>query len=154
MGSRRRAGFRSDETGSRRDVHPMPPGCADAASALRYACLTFCAGRSMCSFAHLGEEGASVKIADLEAWKREIGPRSKCQLRVVAITAANGLPDPEGVASLDDRKGGFAAAYGPPDLTFLIRPDGHVGWRGWSSREPSLLSYLDMILQPDHAAVS
>jgi 2-polyprenyl-6-methoxyphenol hydroxylase-like FAD-dependent oxidoreductase len=56
--------------------------------------------------------------------------------------AADGLLDGPSVASLYDREGTFAAAYGPPEMPFLIRPDGHIGWRGRFWRDPGLLAAL------------
>jgi hypothetical protein len=49
----------------------------------------------------------------------------------------------------DDQEGRLAAAYGSPEATFLIRPDGYIGWRGRSWREAGLFAYLDLILPPD-----
>jgi len=99
--------------------------------------------------AHLAEADASAKIADLAARTREILSRRGSYLRIVAVAAADGLPDHPGIASFDDQEARLAAAYGSPEATFLIRPDGYIGWRGRSWREAGLVAYLDLILPPD-----
>ena len=103
--------------------------------------------------AHVREADASAEIADLAACALELRSRCGCRVRVVAITTADGLPDHPGVSSFRDRDGAFAGAYGASEATFLIRPDGYIGWRGRSWREPGLLAYLNMILQPDRRAL-
>jgi hypothetical protein len=50
------------------------------------------------------------------------------------------------VSLYHDHEAAFARAYGAEPLSFLIRPDGHIGWRGWSWRERSLREHLDRIL--------
>ena len=64
-------------------------------------------------------------------------------LRVVAIvpaaTAAQELP---GIALLQDAQGAFAQAYGGQQASFLVRPDGYIGWRGPSWRNEGLLIHL------------
>ncbi len=42
-----------------------------------------------------------------------------------------------------DAGGGFKAAYGSKRFTMLVRPDGHLAWRGQSWREPALRRQLD-----------
>jgi hypothetical protein len=98
--------------------------------------------------AHISGAGASLTVADLAAWTQKIGPRFKWNLRIVAVTAGDGLADQPGITSLHDRKGGFAAAYGFPDAAFLVRPDGYIGWRGRSWRDTGLTVYLRTLFGP------
>jgi hypothetical protein len=42
-----------------------------------------------------------------------------------------------------DAGGGFKAAYGSKRFAMLVRPDGHLAWRGESWREPALRRQLD-----------
>ena len=64
------------------------------------------------------------------------------------MVAADGLSDQPGIASYHDREGAFAAVYGTQETSFLVRPDGYIGWRGRSWREPGLLAHLDTIFRP------
>jgi Aromatic-ring hydroxylase, C-terminal len=47
-----------------------------------------------------------------------------------------------GIAVYHDAERQFATVYGAGEAFFLIRPDGYVGWRGLSCREPALMAYL------------
>jgi 2-polyprenyl-6-methoxyphenol hydroxylase-like FAD-dependent oxidoreductase len=74
-------------------------------------------------------------------------PRPAERLRVVAVVAPGIAADePPGAALYHDAEGAFAAAYGGEEASFLVRPDGHIGWRGRSSSEPGLSAYLDRTL--------
>jgi hypothetical protein len=68
-------------------------------------------------------------------------------VRVVAITAIHDVPDQPGIAVIHDRHGAFAAVYGDQKACFLVRPDGYIGWRGRSWRDPGLLTNLGRILK-------
>jgi hypothetical protein len=72
-------------------------------------------------------------------------------MRVVAVAAAEGLPEQPGLALLHDRQAAFSAAYGA-EGTFVVRPDGYIGWRGRSWRETGLLRYVDRIFPPTASA--
>jgi 2-polyprenyl-6-methoxyphenol hydroxylase-like FAD-dependent oxidoreductase len=87
-------------------------------------------------------------LTDLAAFAREIRARLSSRLRIVAITAADGLPDQPGIALFHDRQGAFADAYGMQDTSFLVRPDGYVGWRGQSWRDTGLLAHFGKNFQP------
>jgi 2-polyprenyl-6-methoxyphenol hydroxylase-like FAD-dependent oxidoreductase len=73
-------------------------------------------------------------------------------LRIAAIAAGDGLPAQPVIPLYHDREGAFARAYGAEPLSFLVRPDGHIGWRGWSWREASFTKHLEGILHPTGAA--
>jgi hypothetical protein len=59
-----------------------------------------------------------------------------------------GAEDRPGIALLHDRQGAFAAAYGTEEASFLVRPDGYLGWRGRSWRDAGLLLHLGGIFRP------
>ena len=96
--------------------------------------------------AHLADADQGQSLADLAAFARETGARRGGHVRIVAVAAAAGLPEQPGLALLHDGQGAFAAAYGV-GATLAVRPDGHVGWRGPSWRDPGLVAYFDQILQ-------
>jgi 2-polyprenyl-6-methoxyphenol hydroxylase-like FAD-dependent oxidoreductase len=86
-------------------------------------------------------------ISDLEDLAQELfalfGPR----LRVVAI-AGSVFPGGFRCPLFHDADGAFSRAYGRADATFLVRPDGHIGWRGRSWRDEGLRTHLARILVP------
>lgn len=90
---------------------------------------------------NLAAETAAEEIAALAALRRELPP----SLRIAAIAAGNALPDQ--IPLYEDRDGAFARAYGAAPLSFLIRPDGYIGWRGWSCRAPSFRAYLERVFR-------
>ncbi|HTW27238.1 MAG TPA: FAD-dependent monooxygenase [Acetobacteraceae bacterium] len=92
--------------------------------------------------AHLPDEDAAGSLADLAATAAALPPRSGSRLRVVAIVAAAAPADAYGVTALRDSDGRFAAAYGAAQACFLVRPDGHIGWRGPSWRDDGLTAQL------------
>jgi hypothetical protein len=57
------------------------------------------------------------------------------------------VPEQPGLTLLHDEQGGFADAYGA-GAALLVRPDGYVGWRGHSWRDPGLRAHLDRIFRP------
>jgi 2-polyprenyl-6-methoxyphenol hydroxylase-like FAD-dependent oxidoreductase len=74
-------------------------------------------------------------------------PRLAERLRIVVVVAPGIAADePPGAALYRDAEGAFAAAYGGEEASFLVRPDGHIGWRGRSSSERGLSAYLDRAL--------
>lgn len=71
-------------------------------------------------------------------------------VRVAAITAP-GVPAPavEGIAHLVDAGGAFRETYNPADgALFLIRPDGHLAWRGDKGSLEALRRHAARILAP------
>ncbi len=88
--------------------------------------------------AHFPGADAAQQMASLAGLARD----ARSRLRIVAVTSAL-LPDQPGLTLLHDRQGAFARAYGGTDASFLVRPDGYIGWRGQSPRDHGLLEYLD-----------
>jgi hypothetical protein len=70
------------------------------------------------------------------------------RLRVVAVTGAARVFDQPKIALFDDQDGEFANIYGCQEISFLVRPDGYIGWRGRSRQAPSLTAYLAMVFEP------
>lgn len=79
---------------------------------------------------------------DLSAFAREFTPGLRVPLRIVGITAEKTQPDLPAIALYRDAETTFAEKYGTPGMSYLIRPDGHVGWRGASCRDPGLPAFL------------
>jgi 2-polyprenyl-6-methoxyphenol hydroxylase-like FAD-dependent oxidoreductase len=97
--------------------------------------------------AHVAGADARQSVADLAAWAGETRSQLGPHLRVVAVTRAEGISDQPGIAVLHDPKGAFADAYGLQATSFLVRPDGYIGWRGLSWRNTGLLCHLGRSLQ-------
>jgi 2-polyprenyl-6-methoxyphenol hydroxylase-like FAD-dependent oxidoreductase len=95
--------------------------------------------------AHLTGADASRKLADLAVFAEEM--RSRLPWRV-AVIASGEVPDVPGVPVYFDSEGAVAKAYGTQDASFLVRPDGYVGWRGPSWRCPGLTTYLGRFSVP------
>jgi hypothetical protein len=66
-------------------------------------------------------------------------------LRAVAVVSDDLLPEPHGVAVYRDGENLFASGYGGGETTFLVRPDGYIGWRGRSWRSDGLTAYFSRI---------
>jgi len=96
---------------------------------------------------HLANADMSRSAVDLAACARELRLRFGARLRIVAVTAAGSVPDLPEIAFLDDPHGAFADAYGAEGASFLVRPDGYIGWRGRSWRDTGLRAHLDRIFQ-------
>ena len=78
-------------------------------------------------------------LAALEAEAQAL--RALLPLRVVAIAPrGTDLPDPFGVCLVEDEGGTVAPDLGPDAM--LIRPDGHIAWRGPVSAAPERESFL------------
>ncbi|WP_407529027.1 FAD-dependent monooxygenase [Methylobacterium oryzisoli] len=95
---------------------------------------------------HLPQDGAPETIADLSRWAQQHASHRRGCLRVVAVTTPAAHRAVPGVALLEDPSGAFAAAYGPEPMSYLVRPDGHLGWRGRSWREAGLQEHLQSLL--------
>lgn len=63
----------------------------------------------------------------------------------VAVIARAPLPGSPWATTLTDAEGGFAEAFGGDARAVLVRPDGHIGWRGPSWRSPGLDAYMGRI---------
>jgi hypothetical protein len=48
-----------------------------------------------------------------------------------------------GLACYRDADGAFAKAYGRHNTMFLVRPDGHIGWRGDLWHRDGLIAHLN-----------
>jgi hypothetical protein len=94
--------------------------------------------------APLGATPGPEEIARLT----ELGPACAGHLRVAAIGRQGPVaPEIPGVQVLMDAEGSFAASYGT-STTFLVRPDGYIGWAGSSWTDAGLTSYLNRIFKP------
>jgi hypothetical protein len=92
--------------------------------------------------AHLADAAAVGALAGL-ARQRQLGDR----LRIFAVLpSAAQVEEPPGLPVYRDVEGRFAAAYGAAEAVFLIRPDGHIGWRGRHWSEPGLAAYVQQVL--------
>ena len=87
-------------------------------------------------------------MADLVGLAEEMRARSGFRLRIAVVAAADDLPDQPGIALFHDRQGSFRNSYGDEDASFLVRPDGYIGWRGRCCRDPGLFAHLDRIFEP------
>jgi hypothetical protein len=94
--------------------------------------------------AHLAGENARQGVTDLTPWGQETRSQLGSHLRIVAVTAEDGISDQPGIAVLHDRQRAFADAYSLPGASFLVRPDGYIvlSWRG-----AGLLSHLGRIFR-------
>ena len=153
--SYRGTGFVRDDGGSPDAMHPVAGDRAPDVSGLRRRGLGFplrlfdlLRGTEHVLVAYLPGSDASQVLADLADFAREVRPWLGTRLRVVAIAAAHDAEDQPGIALHHDRQGGFAEAYGAQAASFLVRPDGHLGWRGQSWRDPGLLAHLQGVFRP------
>jgi 2-polyprenyl-6-methoxyphenol hydroxylase-like FAD-dependent oxidoreductase len=86
------------------------------------------------------------RLIDASAVAGELSTCFRNRVRTVAITAMD-ADEAHGVAVLHDRDSSFRKSYGSEEAAFLIRPDGHIGWRGRSFRDGGLMAYLRQILR-------
>lgn len=87
--------------------------------------------------------------ADPEGEGRALGAlaaRYGRDLRILLIAPQPGEDPPPGVVRLTDAEGAFAAAYGQEEGAWLVRPDGHIGWRGGHWSDPGLTAFLAPLL--------
>ena len=78
----------------------------------------------------------------LERLAAAVLPGLADRVRVVAIAPAGSAPAWRyHIRCLVDAEGGYAAAY-CTEAAYLVRPDGHVGWRGALADAAGLASYL------------
>jgi len=80
---------------------------------------------------------------------RALSERYGNLIRVVAITHPDyGTLAVEGLPILSDTRNEFARKYGPQSGTgYLVRPDGHVGYRAQKLELAPLLAYLKRVLK-------
>jgi 2-polyprenyl-6-methoxyphenol hydroxylase-like FAD-dependent oxidoreductase len=97
--------------------------------------------------AHLPGASAPAETTQLGAFAAQLRSRVGGSVRVVAIAAAQGVQEQPGVAVYCDKRGEFAAAYGAQAASFLVRPDGYIGWRGRSWEQDGLRAYLAKTLR-------
>ena len=83
-------------------------------------------------------------MVDLAAWARELQSREGVPIRVVAVGPED-VPDQPGATILHDPTNALAQAFGTSLGAVLVRPDGYIGWRGRSWRDPGLRAYLDRL---------
>ena len=81
-------------------------------------------------------------VEDLRGWMQDWCNPLRGDLRIVVVASDASGPAIPGAALLEDRLGTFAAAYGRRTTSYLVRPDGHLGWRGRSWREAGLQEHL------------
>ena len=58
---------------------------------------------------------------------------------IASDTFSHTLP---GAELLEDRLGTFAAAYGGQAMSYLVRSDKHIGWRGHSWQDAGFRDHL------------
>jgi hypothetical protein len=90
--------------------------------------------------AHL--PSAAAETTELAALAERLEACVGDRVRVAAVTATERAPEQRGVAVYHDERGEFTAAYGAEATSFLIRPDGYIGWRGRSWDDKGLSEYL------------
>ncbi len=86
------------------------------------------------------EDGS--QLADLVEFSAETGLAGFLR-RVAILEPGVAAAQPFTVPVYQDAGGEFKAAYGSKRFAMLIRPDGHLAWRGESWREPALRRQLD-----------
>jgi len=84
-------------------------------------------------------------IAALSALAAGLARQRGRLVRVIAVVDGEPTQHPS-VTVVGDKENGFAKAYGTAGA-ILVRPDGHIGWRGTSWGHPGLREYLDMLFR-------
>ena len=102
--------------------------------------------RAASELAPVSETDTARALADLSAWAQQLPTRLQTRLRVVAITQESAADQPN-IALYHDRDGAFAKAYGARNTSFLVRPDGYIGWRGASWRDGGLAAFVSRTFQ-------
>ena len=93
---------------------------------------------------------AMADTAEVHAWRQTQPHHLAEQLGIVCITAGDAAPWPEGpgIVLLADAAESFIGAYGRSARFWLIRPDGHIGWRGTGLDQPGLARQLSRLCSP------
>jgi 2-polyprenyl-6-methoxyphenol hydroxylase-like FAD-dependent oxidoreductase len=73
--------------------------------------------------AHL-DSAEETRLAELAAYARKLGDNAR-----VVVVSPEYIAPRAGLRMLHDEKRAFAASYGSDARLFLVRPDGHIGWR-------------------------
>jgi 2-polyprenyl-6-methoxyphenol hydroxylase-like FAD-dependent oxidoreductase len=81
--------------------------------------------------------------AALETFARDLKTRLGGRIRLVVVTDGEPGQRPH-LAPVRDGQRRFEAAYGPA-RAFLVRPDGHIAWRGKSWRAAGLTEFLNRL---------
>lgn len=89
---------------------------------------------------------AGGEAADLAVFARQLLAQCPLPLRIVGIGSSDVGGQP-GVALYRDVEASFAKAFGASDAAFLVRPDGYIGWRGPSYRDPGLMAHVARLLR-------
>jgi len=97
--------------------------------------------------AHFPGDDPAPALADLAAFAQETGSGPGKGLRVVAVTASANPGEQPRLTLLHDAQGRFAKIYGRREASFLVRPDGYVGWRGGSWRDAGLRDHFGSVLR-------
>ncbi|KAB1072204.1 FAD-dependent monooxygenase [Methylobacterium planeticum] len=84
-------------------------------------------------------------VPELSRWVQQLPLTMRTHLRVATIAGEVRASAAPGLTLLADRSGAFAAAYGPEAMSYLVRPDGYIAWRGRSWREQGLSEYLTKV---------
>jgi hypothetical protein len=92
--------------------------------------------------------GTPDGLDELAGFARELGAWAGGRLRAVAVTDLPDAGDRPGLAVLHDAEGSFAGAFGGQAGCFLVRPDGHLGWRGGLWRDAGLSAHLGGLFLP------
>lgn len=95
--------------------------------------------------AHLQADAARESVAEIADLAREMHAQLGSLVRVAVVADGEPLPEQPHLTLLQDCEGAFSRAYGPPEGAFLVRPDGYVGWRGRSWRDPGMREYLKRV---------
>jgi 2-polyprenyl-6-methoxyphenol hydroxylase-like FAD-dependent oxidoreductase len=91
---------------------------------------------------HLPSAGTPAETTELAAFAAQLRERVGDRVRVVVVATAQGVQEQPGVALYHDERREFTAAYGAQAASFLVRPDGYIGWRGRSWDDKGLFAYL------------
>ena len=93
----------------------------------------------------LGPEASVNLLNELSEWAREFRRGRANLVRVVVVVAARDPVDRPGITILTDPAGAFSRCYGTSGTAYLIRPDGHVAWRGPSWLDDGLTELVSLV---------
>jgi 2-polyprenyl-6-methoxyphenol hydroxylase-like FAD-dependent oxidoreductase len=119
--------------------HPRPGDLAPEDPARTGGGVAILDGRSYVSLLFMRSE------TDLDAFRTPVWPTDG-SLRVRTVVVSRSRPDARtvaGTASVDDSSGALHRAWSPSRPTqVLVRPDGHIGWRGRPGDAEGLANHL------------
>lgn len=95
--------------------------------------------------AHCPGPDADAQVKDLALFAEGLGLQGLMRCVAIVATGATGATASQwpGVAVYSDAEGTFGKAYGLHSFAMLVRPDGHLAWRGESWRDAGLLRQVD-----------